>query len=175
MADPSSAPLGLARRKVVLFDPDPRWEALYRVEEESLRNAAGHYAIDIQHFGSTAIPGIRAKPILDILVGVAALDDATAFSPALQALGYDDVGTEIIPGDHLFGKDQPRTHLVHVVEHGGHHWLRNLRFRDALRADRALALRYEALKAELAALYPDSRSAYTEAKRAFIARIADAS
>jgi GrpB-like predicted nucleotidyltransferase (UPF0157 family) len=167
--------LGLEHRKVVLADPDDRWAELYRLEERRLRDALGAQALDIQHFGSTSIPGIKAKPVLDILLGVAALGEATVFSGTMLALGYDDVGTEVIPGDHLFGKSQPRTHLVHVVEHDGHHWVRNLRFRDALRADRSLALRYEALKVELAALYPDSRADYTEAKRAFIARIADGS
>jgi GrpB-like predicted nucleotidyltransferase (UPF0157 family) len=91
----------------------------------------------------------------------------------MQSLGYDYVGTEMVPNDHLFGLGEPRTHLVHAVVHGGHHWTRNLRFRDQLRAQPALAEAYEALKVELAERFSDSRASYTAAKQAFIDRIAD--
>ncbi len=92
----------------------------------------------------------------------------------MRSLGYDYVGTDMVPDDHLFGLGEARTHLVHAVEHCGYHWQRNLRFRDRLWADPALAVAYEKLKVGLAERFADSRASYTAAKRAFIDGIADA-
>jgi GrpB-like predicted nucleotidyltransferase (UPF0157 family) len=133
-----------------------------------LRQTIGTLAVDIQHFGSTSIPGIKAKPILDILIGLRRFADGAQLVAPMQALGYEYVGTEMVPNDHLFGLGTPRTHLVHAVEYGGYHWVRDLRFRDALRTDPSLAADYEALKIELADRFADSRAAYTAAKQAFI-------
>lgn len=174
MTENSGGALGLVHGKVALADSDARWAELFRVEEQRLRRAIGHLVVDIQHFGSTAIPGIKAKPILDILVGLPAFDDGALLVEPMTGLGYDYVGTEMVPNDHLFGLGAPRTHLVHAVVHLGHHWTRNLRFRDRMRADTALAAAYEALKVELAARFSDSRAEYTAAKQAFIDKIADA-
>jgi GrpB-like predicted nucleotidyltransferase (UPF0157 family) len=76
-----------------------------------------------------------------------------------------------VPGHEVFGKGKPRTHLVHVVPLHGAAWDRMLRFRDALREDRSLAERYAQLKRQLAALHPDDRSAYTDAKSIFVERV----
>ncbi len=174
MSEDSPEALGLAHGKVALCRSVSRWPELYRLEEQWLRAAIGRLVIGIQHFGSTAIPGIRAKPILDILVGLPRFEDGALLVEPLAVLGYDYVGTEMVPNDHLFGKGVARTHLVHAVEHGGHHWTRNLRFRDRMRAEPGQAAAYEALKVELAVRYADSRVEYTAAKKAFIDSIADA-
>jgi len=166
-------PLGLAHGKVVLADSDPEWAALYQAEAARLLPAIGPLIVDIQHYGGTSIPGIKAKPIIDIVVGLQRFDDGLLLVEPLAALGYDYVGVDIVPNDHLFGKGVVRTHLLHAVEHDGHHWQRSLRFRDRLRADPALAADYERLKVELAARYPNSRAEYTAAKAAFIDPIAD--
>lgn len=174
MADsPDDSPLGLAHGIVRLSESHAGWAALYHAEAERLRPAIGTLVVAIEHFGSTAIPGIKAKPILDILVGLERFEDGLRLVAPLEALGYDYVGTDMVPNDHLFGLGQVRTVLLHAVEHGGYHWTRNLRFRDRLRADPALAARYEALKVELAARFADQRAAYTAAKQAFIDGIAD--
>jgi GrpB-like predicted nucleotidyltransferase (UPF0157 family) len=148
--------------------------SLYREAETVLKGAIGHLVLDIQHFGSTSIPGIKAKPILDILVALERFEDGEKLIGPLGALGYDYVGTDMVPNDHLFGLGQPRLHLLHAVEHGGYHWTRNIRFRDRMRADPDLAARYEALKVELAARFAGNRAGYTAAKKDFIDRIADA-
>jgi GrpB-like predicted nucleotidyltransferase (UPF0157 family) len=166
--------LGLANGKVALVESDPLWAAIYREEQSRLQQAIGALVAGIQHFGSTSISGIKAKPILDILVGLPRFADGPLLIEPLAALGYEYMGAEIVPDDHLFGLGDPRRHLLHAVEHDGYHWKRNLRFRDALRADRALATAYEALKVELAQRYPDSRKDYLLGKQAFIDRIADA-
>jgi GrpB-like predicted nucleotidyltransferase (UPF0157 family) len=169
----SGSTLGLAAGKVALVDSTAEWAELYETEEALLREAIGGLVVDIQHFGSTAIPGIKAKPILDVLVGLPKFDDGPLLTEPLARLGYDYVGTELVPNDHLFGKGVVRTHLLHAVEHGGYHWNRNLRFRDRMRADPSLAAAYEALKIDLATRFANSRAEYTAAKKTFIDSIAD--
>lgn len=173
MAD-EAAPLGLESKKVRLVDSDARWAGLYAEAVAKLRPAIGAMVAGIEHFGSTSIPGIKAKPILDIMVGLRRFEDGPTLVGPLEPLGYRYLGAEIVPDDHLFGLGEPRQHLLHAVEFGGYHWVRNLRFRDALRANPALAAAYEAHKVELAQRFADSRAEYTAAKKQFIDRIADA-
>ena len=166
-------PLGLEGGRVRLSASDSRWPELFRRERERLKAAIGPLVVAIEHFGSTSIPGIRAKPILDILVGLRRFEDGLIVIQPLAEIGYDYVGSELVPNDHLFGLGQMRTVLLHAVEHGGYNWTRNLRFRDALRADPELARTYETLKLELAERFADRRADYTAAKKAFIDSIAD--
>lgn len=163
--------LGLRHGTVRLAPHTPRWAERYREEEARLREALEGVAVDIQHFGSTAILGIRAKPILDIIAGVRRMDDVFERREQLRALGYEYVPGAGVPGHHVFGKNQPRTHLLHVVEHGGRDWTENLWFRDRLRADPALAAEYDALKARLAEAHANDRAGYTAEKSAFVQRI----
>ena len=173
MGDDEPLALGVPARKVFLSAHDARWDELYRAEEQRLRAAIGPLVADIQHFGSTSIPGIKAKPIIDILVGLHRFEDGASLVTPLAALGYDYVGTEMVPDDHLFGLGVARTHLLHGVAFGGYHWRRNLRFRDRMRAEPGLARAYEDLKVELALRHADDRPGYTAAKKAFIDTIAD--
>lgn len=166
-------PLGLEGGKVRLRDSDARWAGLFEAEKRRLERAIGPLVGGIEHFGSTAISGIKAKPILDILVGLPRFEDGLLLVEPLAALGYDYVGTEMVPNDHLFGLGEVRRHLLHAVEHGGYHWNRNLRFRDRLRAEPELAAAYERLKVDLATRFADRRADYTAAKQAFIDKIAD--
>lgn len=169
--DPEEPALGLRKGIVRLVPHTPRWAELYRDEEPRLREALEGVLLDVQHFGSTSVAGIHAKPILDILVAVRRLDDVLERRPQLQALGYGFVPGAGVPGHHVFGRGDPRTHLLHVVEHGSRGWSENLWFRDRLRADPALAAEYDALKLRLAQAHPGDRAHYTEAKSAFIQRI----
>ena len=168
MAGDPSPPLGLEPGRVRLVDYTERWPELYRREEALLRVALGDLALDIQHVGSTAVPGLRAKPILDIAVGIAQLDAALACRAPLAPLGYEYADWANIPDDYVFGKGRARTHLVHVVAHGGTRWNAYLCFRDALRADPALAREYEALKLRLSEQHGERRGDYTAAKASFI-------
>lgn len=165
--------LGLERGVVRLEPHDPRWEGLYRQEEVRLREALEGVLLGIEHYGSTAVPGIRAKPILDILVGVRRLDDVFQRRSELEALGYEYAPWAGVPGHHVFGKGEARTHLLHVVEYGSRNWTENLFFRDQLRSDPELAAEYDALKLRLARANPDHRAAYTDGKAAFIKRVRD--
>ncbi|WP_208248398.1 GrpB family protein [Rhizobium sp. T1470] len=178
MRDDASYGLGLKNMTVSLAEPNTLWQQAYANEAHAIRQALGDIAIGIQHVGSTAIPGIKAKPIIDILVGVKHLDDGLCCIGAMEAIGYDYAGGNIVPDDHIFGrgiKNESRTHLVHVVEYRGDNWKRMIAFRDALRGDARLARAYEQLKVGLAGEHAESRAQYTRAKQAFIDEVVVAS
>ncbi|MFN3522344.1 MAG: GrpB family protein [Phenylobacterium sp.] len=164
----SAALPGLPKGEVFLTPPHPDWPALFAAEAARIRSALGARVLGLEHYGSTSIPGIKAKPVIDLLVGVARLEEADTFSPTMVALGYEDAGDGGVPGHRIFGLGAARTHICHVVPHEGPEWRTCLAFRDALRADRALALAYEALKVELAARHTKDRAAYTDGKTAFV-------
>ena len=164
---------GVKRGVVVLCEPDPRWGELFEEEARQLRNVLGQLAIDIQHVGSTAVPGLAAKPILDIAVGIRRIEDALLCRVPLETLGYDYAEGAGIEQNYVFGKGIDRTHLIHVVEYGGDIWQNYLRFRDALRIDPELRCRYEILKRGLAMKHPEARALYTEAKGEFIRSVVE--
>ncbi|MDB5530577.1 MAG: glutamate-rich protein GrpB [Devosia sp.] len=159
--------LGLRKGTVLLVDHNPVWHDAFTAEATRIRNALGPTVIDLQHFGSTAIPTIRAKPILDLMLGIADFDQGPLLAPALADVGYEYVANAGVP-NHVFGKGAPRTHLLHVVAHDGPKWHRNLRFRDRMLADPTLARDYEALKTRLAIEFADNRAAYTDGKEQFV-------
>lgn len=160
--------LGLAHTQVRLHEPTPLWAELYRQEESRLQTILGSVLRGIEHYGSTAIPAIKAKPIIDILAGITRLDDGPELVRPLAALGYEYAGENIVPGHHIFGKGIERTHLLHIVEYESEIWNEALLFRDTLRADPETAHEYEALKITLSRKYAESRADYTAAKAAFI-------
>lgn len=170
----STSPLpGLLPGKVFLTEPSPQWAQLYAEERSRIAERLGAIVLAIEHYGSTSIPGIRAKPVIDLLIGVRRLDDALDCAPAMEELGYDFAPHAGVPQHHVYGKGAARTHLAHFVEHGGLAWRECLAFRDRLRADPAKARVYEALKLELAAKHPDDRAAYTAGKSVFVAKVLD--
>jgi GrpB-like predicted nucleotidyltransferase (UPF0157 family) len=171
MVGSEDVPLGLARGRVWLAEPTSRWAVLYADEAARLAHALAAYEPTIEHCGSTSVPGLLAKPILDVLVGVPTSIDVPGLAAALAPLGYEHAPWAGVPGHEVFGRGQPRTHLLHVVPAGGAAWERMVRFRDALRADAGLAAEYAALKRGLAARYPTDRAAYTDAKGQFVARV----
>ena len=152
---------------VEVVDYDASWAELFRRERERLRAALGALAAAVEHVGSTAVPGLAAKPVLDILVGAAPFplpDDALA---ALAALGYEYRGDNGVPGRQFF-RTNPRTRHLDVVELGGEEWQHLIVFRDYCRTHPDVAREYEALKRKLATEHPHERARYTEGKAAFI-------
>jgi GrpB-like predicted nucleotidyltransferase (UPF0157 family) len=162
---------GVIHGTVRLHEWTPRWAELFEVEASRLRRALGRLAVAIEHYGSTSVPGLAAKPILDILVGGPDATDPAPYLAALVPLGYDYAAHAGVPDHLVFGLGTARTHLVHVVRHGGAAWRRALAFRDALRADAGLREEYAALKRRLAERHSGERSRYTEAKGEFIERV----
>jgi GrpB-like predicted nucleotidyltransferase (UPF0157 family) len=163
--------LGLGPGLVTLAEPNALWPELFAGEAKRLRAALAGHGAAVEHCGSTSVEGLPAKPILDILVGLRAPIDVASVARALLPLGYEHAPWAGVPGHHVFGKGKKRTHLLHVVPLHGEAWKRMLAFRDALREDKALAAEYGLLKRELAALHPENRSAYTDAKSGFIATV----
>ena len=164
--------LGLAHNVNVLVPYDPEWPRLFELERLRLATALGGLPEGVEHYGSTAVPGLAAKPILDILVGVRPFTRWKRCHDPLLALGYDYAANAGVPGHHIFGRGRDRTertHLLHVVDFDGPSWGPNLAFRDALRADETLRAAYIAEKQHAIEAAQDSRPAYNLAKGAFIA------
>ena len=162
---------GLTHGTVQLAEWTPRWTELFTEEAARLRAALGDLAVAIEHYGSTSVPGLLAKPLLDILVGGPEATDAAPYVVALAPLGYDYAAHAGVPEHLVFGRGAARTHLVHVVRHGGDAWQRGLTFRDALRADPTLREKYAKLKRELALTYGAERGRYTAGKSAFVEHV----
>ncbi|MFM9957216.1 MAG: GrpB family protein [Phycisphaerales bacterium] len=165
--------LGLIPGTVTLSDYDPQWPEDFRREAERLLNATSsgpdHGPIkEIAHIGSTSIPGMMAKPMIDMMVGLHTLGDVAALIPILNRMGYDYKGEFGIPDRHFFTLGNPTTHHVHMVFHDGPFWKLNLLFRNHLRAHPPEAAAYVALKRELAAKFANNRESYTKGKDAFI-------
>jgi GrpB-like predicted nucleotidyltransferase (UPF0157 family) len=156
---------------VVLSAYSPMWPSIFEIERGTLQAALGD-AVLIEHIGSTAVPGLGAKPIIDMLVGAPDLAIVEARIPRLVEAGYRYVPEfeRAIPERRYFTKTdgQPGSFQVHAVALDGAFWKRHLAFRDALRRDAALAEKYWRLKLQLAARFPDDRAAYADAKGAFI-------
>ncbi len=154
--------------EVFVVDYDPRWPARYEQERVRIVEALGGAVVAIEHVGSTAVPGLAAKPIIDIMVGIEKLADGASCVRPLEAIGYEYRGDGDIPGRHYFRKGNPRSHHLHMVERGGEFWERTLFFRDLLRERPDIAAEYGALKKQLAIKYRTQRLEYVEAKTPFI-------
>ena len=162
--------LGLDRTRVVVVPYDPAWPALFADEAARLRAALGGRILSVEHVGSTSVPGMDAKPILDLMIGVESLAVAGSLLPALRELGYEHKPDPEIP-ERLYlvrGPAERRTHHLSLAEPASAFWRRQLRFRDRLRADPALAAEYARLKHSLAARHPGDRLAYAAGKQPFI-------
>lgn len=154
---------------------DPSWPQRFEEEARVLRQSLAKWlAGPIEHIGSTAVPGIDAKPVIDIMAGVSTLDASRPAIAAVAALEYSyaPYNSEF---EHWFCKPSPafRTHHLHLIPVATEQWIRRLAFRDYLRAHPDTAAEYAALKRELAREFRLDREAYTEAKRPFIDRITD--
>jgi len=167
---------------VAVIPYDPQWPVLFQEEEKRLRSCLPSELIGrIEHFGSTAVPGLAAKPIVDMLVEVANLEEVKQrVVPILELKGYDYFwrptwGDDVPPWYAWFirrNADGVRTHHIHMVESHFEHWDRLL-FRDYLVKHPAVALEYQTLKMQLAATHPNDRVAYTKGKTEFITRVTE--
>jgi GrpB-like predicted nucleotidyltransferase (UPF0157 family) len=156
---------GREKRLIVLAEYDPGWPARFALERSRIAGALGSIALGIEHIGSTAVPGLAAKPIIDILVTVADPYDDGAFVPALERAGYRLRVRE--PAHRMLRTPECDVH-VHVLREDDPEVDRHLRFRDRLRRSSADRDAYERLKRELAARdWPDTNH-YAEAKGPFI-------
>ena len=161
--------LGLPSGIVLVVPYDDAWPALFEREATRLRPIFEAHGVShrIEHMGSTAVPGLAAKPILDILAGRPA-DARDAAIAALREAGYTYRGEQGIPGRDFFRRGDPRAYHVHLADIDGAFWKDHLAFRDYLRSHADAAAAYAALKHELAARYPNERAAYIDGKTTFV-------
>ena len=163
--------LGLESGIVRLVDYDDRWPLLFAAEARRIRDQCGTLALRLEHIGGTSIPGMCAKPVLDIAAGrpaEAAIEDYVA---ALERAGYVYRGERGVPGREYFRRGQPRAYHLHLVEDGGALWSDYVVFRDYLRADAEAAREFAGLKRALAARFVHDREAYMNAKGPHVAEI----
>lgn len=160
--------LGLEQGVVKLVLYKVGWKHLFEREKSRLQSVIGQYVLDIQHVGSTSIPGMTAKPILDIGIAVENFEEARVCIPPIEQLGYEYRGEFGISRRHYFVKGVPRTHHIHMNEIGSRDWENQILFRDYLIQHPRLAEEYAVLKMELAQKYPTDRDAYLAGKESFI-------
>ena len=156
---------------VRLVEHDPAWAGVFKGESEALRRALPGHIVQIHHVGSTAVPGIRAKPVIDICVESDAYPPTPGVRTALFDMGYDAMGPSDVEGRHLFVKGQPRLFHLHWCPRNGEVVSRQVRFRNVLRQNPKLAREYEALKAEETTNSLVDDSDYANAKSGFVERI----
>ncbi len=160
---------------VVLSSPDPAWPENFARERQRLFEALPGRIIAIEHFGSTSVQGLLAKPVIDMLAGLPDLDDAASLIVPLDHLGYHYPieFNATLPDRRWFMRqlEGRRTHHLHLVTYGDACWMRSLRFRDVLRSDPQIAACYAQHKRELAVAHASDRERYTAAKGDFIAHV----
>lgn len=178
--DPHIDPLrppepSVADESIRLSAYDPSWPTRFEEERAALEGVIGDWVVGgIHHVGSTAVPGLEAKPIIDILAGVRSLEESRACFEPLAQLGY--MYAPYLPDEmHWFCKPHPshRTHHLHLVPVDSGRYRDELAFRDRLRANTQTAAEYLALKRDLARRFAHDREAYTDAKSDFVRRILD--
>ncbi len=158
-------------RILEVVDSSDRWPALYEREAERLRRALGDHIVRIHHIGSTSVPGLAAKPIIDILLEVRSVEALDGCAAAMRCLGYEPRGEFGIPGRRYYpkGGDQ-RTHHVHAFAADDPHVLPHLAFRDYLRTHPESAAAYADVKRQAAAAHATDPEGYMDDKHAFVER-----
>jgi GrpB-like predicted nucleotidyltransferase (UPF0157 family) len=157
--------------RVTVVPYDEQWPFLFEMEKEKLRRVFVDDAVDIRHFGSTAVPGMAAKPIIDILVGVGTLVLDSAITNRLAELGYEGFGEAGVPGRLYFRKRREHAFNLAVVIRNGEHWTNNLRIRDYLRRNPEAARQYSEQKMNAIRSGHTTLLAYSDAKAGCVARL----
>lgn len=154
--------------KVRLTEHDENWVRMFEEEAGLIRAVFGDQIIKIEHFGSTSVAGLKAKPVIDMMCIVKDIEKIDAFNGRMKSLGYDVVGEWGLPGRRLFRKGgENRTHHIHVHQSDNSQIQRHLIFRDYLRAHPEEVERYAKLKEELTQRCDDT-DFYSKAKKPFV-------
>ncbi|MBI4118135.1 MAG: GrpB family protein [Parcubacteria group bacterium] len=164
--------VGLKRGTVKVIPYQKKWAKEFEKEKARILKVCGDKIIAIEHIGSTSVPGLAAKPIIDIAVGVAKLKDAEKLLQPLKKIGYNFY--KKFQRQRLFiakGPDERRTHYLHVMRYNGSKWKTDQLFRNYLRTHSAEVKRYADLKKSLAKEYADDRKSYSDHKNKFIQSI----
>jgi GrpB-like predicted nucleotidyltransferase (UPF0157 family) len=166
--------LGQHKRNLNLVPYQSGWVELFEQEAALLSRALGEQALSIEHIGSTAIPGMAAKPIIDIMVAVASLAQATELIPSMEALGYIYKPHDTVPERLFFAKESSpeyRTHHLNLAAQESAFWNKQLAFRDYLREHEQITAEYVELKKRLAETYARTQILDREGKSEFVASV----
>ncbi|HEX9084496.1 MAG TPA: GrpB family protein [Gemmatimonadaceae bacterium] len=163
--------LGLESGVVRLVEYDPQWPILFQEEAQRISLAISPLTLKLHHVGSTAVPELVGKPVLDILAGYDDPASRSAYISALCAAGYQHRGEQEIPGRDFFRRGMPRAYHVHLARAGSDFWHEHLTFRNLLRLDPVLREQYASLKRQLAMKYPRDRESYIDGKGPFIREV----
>lgn len=152
-------------RRVVILPYDSGWKCRFEKAASEVKEVFGKECIEIHHIGSTAVEGLAAKPIIDLMPVVRSIENIDFFNDKMEELGYIAYGENGLPGRRYFQKGgDERTHHVHVYQEGNEEIRRHLAFRDYLRTHTEEAKKYGALKEKLALEYPLNIEAYINGK-----------
>lgn len=166
--------LGLKIETVRLVPHDESWKEIFLVEKTELEKVLGEKILGIEHVGSTAITGIKAKPVLDLMVGVKTLGKPEEYTSDLQKLGYIFHKDSRVDQQHILfvkGAEESRTHYLKVTAFGSDFWEEHVVFRDFLIQHPEYARQYEELKLKLLEEHKGTRIPYTKGKDSFIRNI----
>jgi GrpB-like predicted nucleotidyltransferase (UPF0157 family) len=162
-------------RPIVVVEYDPWWPVMFEQEKEAIMSALGNRVLLIEHIGSTAVPGLAAKPVIDMGVGIRSLADTRDLMPCIESLEYiyEPTLEQLLPERRFFWKGTPTIHTyhLHLTEVDNPVILRPIRFRDYLRAHPDTAKEYGALKKELAKRCKQDIAAYVAGKTALVERV----
>ncbi len=161
-------------KKVEVVSHNPRWRNAFEAEAKHIGDALGENVLAIHHIGSTAIPNIYAKPVIDLLIEVRDITKVDERSSAMESLGYEVMGEFGIPGRRYFRKDNQegiRTYQIHSFENGSAQVKRHLAFRDYMIAHPEAARKYSELKIKLAKEHSQNMDGYIDGKSGFIEEI----
>lgn len=156
------------RREVILEEYNPAWSDLAAAWIARIREAGGDAIIEVHHIGSTSVPGMLAKPIIDLMPGLRWFEAGKTIVEAMTALGFDARGEFGIPRRHYFHREDVHVHAYAV---GEGQWQDQLDFRDYLRVDEAVRAEYAALKRELQQQYRFDPQEFSNQKSAFVAQV----
>ena len=160
--------------EVLVLDYNPEWIIEFEKEKESLVKVLKDITLGIEHIGSTAVPGLAAKPLIDIMIGINNLKDITEIhNERLNSIGYEFVDHPNFPERRFFRKGRWRagTHHLHIYQYMDVNWHTNLLFRDYLIKHSQVMREYGKLKIDLREKYTNDRVGYTNAKAPFIQSI----
>ena len=166
--------IGSPRNTVQLVPHHGSWARVFAKEKKRIKKALGDSVVDIQHIGSTSIPQIHAKPIIDIIIGVHTIEKAGLLTKPLKHLGYEYMRDRGNPRVRLFfakGPHTRHTHHLHIVKYNGKVWRAHTSFARYLRTHKHWAKKYEVLKKKLAQKFEHDRDSYTSGKAPFIQQV----
>jgi GrpB-like predicted nucleotidyltransferase (UPF0157 family) len=165
--------LGLQRGTVTVVEYDAAWREEFEAEKNRLLRSLSGIVDEIEHIGSTAVPGLASKPIIDMIAAVHELKAYTLVVKPLETMGYEFMPERVF-ADRVFfpkGTHECRTHHLSLVVKNSSGWLEPIRLREYLRNNASERERYQELKLKLAAVYPYERAQYTDAKSEIIGQL----